>query len=135
MMYVFNIDEFPYVEFGENPKRKIRLVMSPFTSPKSDVAIAHALIPVGGVSEGHIHEECDEIIYFENDGKVVIDGAEYAVKKNSIVLAPRGAKHECINTSGSEDLKLLCVFVPPFKPYGRYPELIEATKRYLERSK
>ena len=134
-MHVFNINDFPYVEFGDKPRRKVRLVMSPYTSGKEGVTIVHIDIPPGGISEGHTHEECDEIIYFDIGGKTVIDGKEYAVQKNGIVFAPKGKKHECINTSEDTGLNLLCIFVPPFKPYGLYPELIEKTRSYLSKEK
>ena len=127
-MNVFNIDDFPYVEFGNEPKRKVRLMMSPYTSDKSDLTVVHVVVPPKGISEGHIHEDCDETIYFDIGGKAILEGQEYDVKKNSIFYAPKGKKHECINTSQEEELNLLCIFVPPLKPYGLYPELIEKNK-------
>lgn len=132
-MYVFNIDDFPYLEFGNDLKRKVRLIMSPFTSEKGDMTIVHVELPPKGISEGHVHDDCDEIIHFDHDGKVIIDGNEYLVKKNSVVFAQKGKTHECINISEKDHLNLLCIFVPPFKPYGLYPELIEKTKFYLDK--
>lgn len=134
-MNVFEIDDLPYAEFGNEPKRKVRLVISPYTTGKEDAAIVHVTVPPKGVSEGHIHEDCDEIIYFDIGGKAIIDGKEFTVGKNSIVFAPKGKMHECINTSTSDDLKLLCIFVPPFKPYGLYTDLIEKTNQYLDEKK
>jgi len=131
-MYVLNIDDFPYVEFGENPKRQIRLIMSPQTLKEDRLSIVHVVIPPYGVSEGHVHEDSDEIIYFDKDGKALLDGKEYYIKRNSILLAPKGKVHECINISSSENLNLLCIFVPPLKPYGLYPELIKKTGQFIE---
>ena len=62
-MNVFNIDDFPYVEFGNEPKRKVRLMMSPFTSDKSDLTVVHVVVPPKGISEGHIHEDCDDYLF------------------------------------------------------------------------
>ena len=80
-----------------------------------------------------MHSDCDEIIHFSIAGKAVMDGEELDVPANGFVYAPKGVKHECVNISESEDLQLLCIFTPAFKPYGKYPELIEQTKQYLRR--
>lgn len=132
-MYVHNTDEFPYVEFGDEIKRQIRLVFSPDIGNQKSISIVVGKVPPGGVSEGHVHEESDEIIHFNNTGMVIIDGVTFDVPANGFVFAPKGCNHECINISKSETLQLLCVFVPAFKAYGKYPELIEKTKQYLRK--
>lgn len=134
-MHIYNLDEFPYVEFGSNPTRKVRIIMSPYTTGPDNLTIVNSVVPVGGISDGHIHDDADEIIYFNIDGKIVIDGNEYLVNKNSIAHVPKGKKHECINTSDTEELNLLCIFIPPFNPDGLYPELIEKTGIYLKKLK
>lgn len=132
-MNVYSIDDLPYVEFGDGLKREIRLVISPYTNVETNVAVVHVTLPIKGISVGHIHEDCDEMIHFDNTGIFVLDGEEFPVKKNSMAIAPKGKMHECRNTSEEEILNLLCIFVPAFKPYGRYPELIEMTKQHLEK--
>jgi quercetin dioxygenase-like cupin family protein len=132
-MNSYNIDDLPYVEFGGRLKRKVRIVVSPYTNGENNVAVVHVTVPPAGVSDGHIHEECDEMIHFDNNGTFVLDGEEFSVKKNSMAIAPKGKMHECRNTSEEEVLNLLCIFVPAFKPYGRYPELIEMTRQHFEK--
>lgn len=132
-MNVYSIDDLPYVEFGNELKRKVRLAISPYTNVENNVTVVHVTVPPKGISEGHVHQDCDEIIYFDNNGLAVIGGEEFPVKKNSVFFAPKGEMHECRNTSEVEILNLLCIFVPAFKPYGRYPELIEKTKQHLEK--
>lgn len=131
-MDIFDIDKLPYSEFGSIIKRKVRLVISPATTGEERVAIVHVNIPPGGISEGHLHRECDEYILFDNDGAVVLDGKRQDVNKGSLVHAVKGVMHECINTSDNIELNLTCVFVPPFEPYGLYPELIKRTKDFLK---
>jgi mannose-6-phosphate isomerase-like protein (cupin superfamily) len=126
------IDDLPCIEFGDAVKREVRLVVSPWTNPGGGAAVVHVTIPPGGISEGHVHPDCDEIIHFDRAGLVVIDGKETPVRKNSLVVAPKGCLHECRNTSPRQTLRLLCFFSPAFQPYGRYPELIEMTRAYLE---
>lgn len=132
MRYVYDPQEMPYSEFGEGIKRRVRLVFSPDLGNAEGVNIVTCEIPPGAVSEGHVHPESDEIIRFSIAGKAVIDGQEMDVPAGGFLFAPKGSKHECVNTSPAETLSLTCVFEPAFVPYGKYPELIEETKRYLK---
>jgi Mannose-6-phosphate isomerase len=129
--YIHAIDKFPYVSREPEPKRKVRLVISPYTTGEEGLLITHVEVPPDGISNGHIHNDSDEFIYFQNDGKVILDNEEYLIGRNSLVVAKRGVWHECINTSNVDGLTLLCIFVPPFKPFGIFPQLIEITKQYL----
>ena len=131
-MYIYDTNNFPYVEFGDDIKRQIRLVLSPDIGNAQGANIVTCSVPVGGVSEAHVHPDADEIIHFNIAGKAKMDGTVYDVPVNGFVYAPKGVSHECINTSETDTLELLCIFVPAFKPYGKYPELIADTKRYLE---
>lgn len=131
-MSILNIEKLPYSEFGSIIPRKVRIVVSPETTGEDNVVIVHVNIPAGGISDGHVHYESDEYIYFDNDGAVILDGMRHEVKRNSLVHAIKGVTHECINTSTDKELNLFCIFVPPFKPYGSYPELIERTNDFLK---
>ncbi len=132
-MQVYNLQDFPFVEFGESPTRTIRLLVSPQTTGEQRCSIVIGNIPPGGISEGHIHETSDEYIYFDIGGKFILDGEEYDVKEKSIAFAPRGTIHECINTTKDKELMLVCFFLPAFEPYGKYPELIEKTKDFIKK--
>lgn len=60
-----------------------------------------------------VHEEVDQFFRFEKgEGRVIIDGAEHAVKDGSAVVVPAGAVHNVINASESEDLKLYSIYSP-----------------------
>lgn len=135
-MNIFDVGKMPYAEFGSTVKRKVRLVISPATTGEERVAIVQVNIPPGGISEGHLHRDCDEYILFDHEGAVILDGIRHVVNKGNLIHAVKGVMHECINTSIDKDLNLTCVFVPPFEPYGSYPELIKRTKDFLnEKSK
>lgn len=131
-MNIFDIEKLPYSEFGSTITRKVRLVISPETTGEEKVAIVQVIIPPGGISEGHLHRESDEYILFDHDGAVILDGKRHEVAKGSLVHAVKGVMHECVNTSTSNELNLTCVFVPPFEPYGMYPELIKRTRDYMK---
>ncbi len=131
-MNVYDTDKMPYEEFGDDIKRQIRIVFSPDIGNAKGVNIVTATLPPGGISEGHKHPDCDEIIHFNIAGKAVIDGEEMDVPANGFIYAKKDSVHECVNTSSDETLELLCIFTPAFAPYGKYPELIEKTRTFLE---
>ena len=130
---VYNSMDFPYAEFGEEIKREVRLVISPQTTGETRLSLVLTTLPAGAVSEGHVHDDFDEYIYFDIGGKVLLDGLAADVPPQGIVHAKAGVNHECVNASESDTLHLVCVFVPPLKPYGKYGGLIEQTNAYLAR--
>ena len=132
-MIIYNTKNFPFVEFGKENKREIRIVISPYTTGEERVSIVHCTLPGKAISEGHIHEDCDEYIYFDIGGKAVLDGKTFDVPPQGIFYAKRGSEHECVNIKDDETLNLVCFFVPPLSPYGQYPELIKRTKEYLRK--
>ncbi len=122
---------FPPEKFGTDPIREVRLIVSPETTGEDAIRIVHCTLPPHAISEGHVHPDCDEYIYFDIGGVAELDGEEFPVPPMGLVHAKQGVKHECRNTSDTETLILYCVFTPAFKPYGAYPSLIEKTKEYL----
>lgn len=60
-----------------------------------------------------IHDESDQFFRFEKGtGKVIIDGNEKDVSDGDAVVIPMGAKHNIINTSETEGLKLYTIYSP-----------------------
>ena len=60
------------------------------------------------------HETLDQFFRFEaGQGKVVIDGTEHEVADGFSVIVPAGARHNVINTSSDEALKLYTIYSPP----------------------
>jgi mannose-6-phosphate isomerase-like protein (cupin superfamily) len=60
------------------------------------------------------HPENDQFIRFEGGkGRVEIDGNKYTVKDGDAVVIPAGARHNVINTSATEDLKIYTIYSPP----------------------
>ena len=75
------------------------------------------------------HEKNDQFFRFESGkGKCIIDGNEYEVKDGDAVIVPAGAKHNVINTSDKEDLKLYTIYSPPNHEDG----IIRRTKNEAE---
>lgn len=60
------------------------------------------------------HHDNDQFFRFEmGEGKCIIDGNEHLVKDGDVIIVPAGAKHNVINTSDSEELKLYTLYSPP----------------------
>ena len=71
------------------------------------------------------HSENDQFFRFESgQGKVVIDGEEFAVKDGDAVVVPAGSEHNIINLSDTEPLKLYTIYSPAHHPKGT----VHATK-------
>jgi len=60
-----------------------------------------------------VHEDNDQFFRFEKgEGKVIIDGHEYKIKDGFAVVVPSGAKHNVINTSSKDELRLYTMYSP-----------------------
>jgi mannose-6-phosphate isomerase-like protein (cupin superfamily) len=83
-----------------------------------------SLLPKQEIGE-ETHKENDQFFRFESGtGKVIIDGNEYDVKNGDAVIIPVGSKHNIINTSGTEKLKMYTIYSPPHHKDG----IIRSTK-------
>jgi mannose-6-phosphate isomerase-like protein (cupin superfamily) len=75
------------------------------------------------------HTENDQFFRFEaGEGKVVIDGNEYAVGDGDAVIVPSGAQHNIINVSDTAELKLYTIYSPAHHQDG----VVRATKAEAE---
>lgn len=75
------------------------------------------------------HDGGDQFFRFERGmGKVVINGAEYPVTDGDAVIVPMGAKHNVINISTAEALKLYTIYAPPHHKDG----VVRATRAEAE---
>ena len=61
-----------------------------------------------------VHDTVDQFFRFEEgEGKVVIDDVEHKVRDGMAVVVPSGAKHNVINTSKKDNLRLYTIYSPP----------------------
>lgn len=59
------------------------------------------------------HADNDQFFRFEKgQGKCVIDGNEYPVGDGIAIIIPAGSKHNIINTSLTESLKMYTIYSP-----------------------
>ena len=75
------------------------------------------------------HPENDQFLRFEGGtGRVIIDDSKYSVKDGDAVVIPAGAKHNVVNTSATEELKIYTIYSPPHHKDG----IVRKTKEEAE---
>jgi mannose-6-phosphate isomerase-like protein (cupin superfamily) len=76
-----------------------------------------------------VHPDNDQFFRFEKgEGKCVIDGNEYTFSDGFAIVVPAGAKHNIINTSEHDDLRLYTIYSPAHHQDG----VVRVTKAEAE---
>lgn len=74
--------------------------------------VVMSLKPSEDIGE-EVHD-LDQFIRIEKgDGKAVLDGADHIIGDGSAIVVPKGTRHNIINTSTTEPLKLYTLYAPP----------------------
>lgn len=85
-------------------------------------------ISVGGEIGEEVHSENDQFIRIEQgSAKALIDGRSIELGDDDVIIIPRGAEHNVINT-GVSDLKLYTIYSPPHHKDGT----VHPTKEYAD---
>jgi mannose-6-phosphate isomerase-like protein (cupin superfamily) len=75
------------------------------------------------------HQANDQFFRVEKGrGKCIIDGSECEIRDGDAVVVPRGARHNVINLSATEALKLYTIYSPPHHKDG----VVRATRMDAE---
>ena len=94
-----------------------------FTAKHSQLALM-SLKPKEDI-DMEVHPNNDQFFRFESGkGKCIIDGESYDVSDGFAVIIPAGSKHNVINTSLTEDLKMYTLYCPAHHVDG----IVRATK-------
>lgn len=82
-----------------------------YTSAHSQLVLM-SLRPKEEIGE-ETHRDNDQFFRIESGtGKCVIDGHEYALSDGTAIVVPAGARHNVINTSDTEWLRLYTIYSP-----------------------
>jgi len=109
------------IETATRANRNFRRVL--YTGKHSQLVLMS--LKVGEEIGMETHPDNDQFFRFEmGQGKCIIDGTEYTVGNGDVVIVPAGAKHNVINTSKTEELKLYTIYSPAHHKDG----IIRATK-------
>lgn len=98
-----------------------------YTGPHSQLVLM-SLLPNEEIGL-ETHSDTDQFFRFEQgQGEVVIDDTVYEVKDGDAVIVPAGARHNVVNTSETEVLKLYTIYSPAHHKDG----IIRGTKQEAE---
>src|SRR3989344_7737616 len=94
---------------------------------KNSQLVVMSLLPKEDIGE-EVHQ-LDQFIRVEyGQGKAILNDKEYELASGFAVVVPAGTKHNIINTSETEEMKLYTVYSPPNHKDGT----IHATKEIAE---
>lgn len=87
-----------------------------FTDERLQLVVM-SLLPKEEIGE-EVHQLDQFLRIEEGEGVAVLDGEQQKIEGGSVVIVPAGVKHNIINTSEHDELKLYTVYVPPNHPVG-----------------
>jgi mannose-6-phosphate isomerase-like protein (cupin superfamily) len=94
---------------------------------KNSQLVVMSLMPKEEIGE-EIHQ-LDQFLRIETGvGKAILDGVEHDIAAEWAIVVPAGAKHNIINTSETDTMKLYTVYSPPNHADGT----VHATKAEAE---
>lgn len=79
---------------------------------KNSQLVLMSIAPGADIGE-EVHELDQFLRIEEGKGKAVLNDVEYEIEDDWAVVVPAGVKHNFINTSESEPLKLYSIYSPP----------------------
>lgn len=78
-----------------------------------------------------VHPSVDQFFRVDSGtGKVLMGTVEKRLKDGFAIVVPAGTKHNIINTSKTEDLKLYTLYSPPNHPKGTVHKTYEEAEEY-----
>ncbi len=116
--YVVNIED------ATKENENFRKVL--YTSKNSQLVVM-AIQPGEDIGE-EVHDLDQFIRLEEGKGKAVLDDVEHEIEDDWAVVIPAGTKHNIINTSNDEAMKLYSIYSPPEHKDG----VVHATKADAE---
>jgi len=105
-----------YVVHKTNGRHSTLIVTEKDMGAQGFIVGCHMMDPGGGAPE-HIHEKEQEAMFFyEGSGIATIDGVEYKIEPESVMIAPPKIKH-CIRNTGNGPLKFVFIYCTPLQEH------------------
>lgn len=102
----------PYVTNIEQATLKNKYYRKVLTTSPHSQLVLMALKPKEAIGM-EMHSDTDQFLRVERGtGKAILDGRTYRLHDGSAVTVPAGTRHNIINTSPSEPLKLYTIYSP-----------------------
>jgi len=125
------VKDMKYVVNKKNGRHSTLIVTEKDMSAKGFIVGCHMMDPGGGAPE-HIHEEEQEAMFFyEGSGIATIDGEEYKIEPESVMIAPSKVKHSIRNT-GNGPLKFVFIYCPPLPEHISREEYFKRAKNKIK---
>lgn len=79
---------------------------------KNQQLVLMTLKPLEDIGE-EVHDDVDQFFRCEKgEGKAVLDGVEHTIRDGFVAVIPAGTKHNILNTSATEPLRLYTLYSP-----------------------
>ena len=106
--YIINLNEVPV---GKIPGRETRDLISGKTVGAKGISLRIAdVLPGALCTPGHVHTECEEVIFIlSGQGEIKIGKETFPMKIGDAILLPTGVPHLIRNT-GKEVMRMACSF-------------------------
>lgn len=107
-MYIVNLNEVPV---GKITGRETRDLISGKTVGSKGISLRIAdVLPGALCTPGHVHTECEEVIFIlSGQGEIKIGEEVFPMKMGDAILLPTGIPHLIRNT-GKEVMRMACSF-------------------------
>jgi mannose-6-phosphate isomerase-like protein (cupin superfamily) len=107
--------------------RRIKVLFAPDKNGVAEITFSHAILPVSGRTDRHIHDRPELIYVVSGEGICVNGSGETAIVADVAMWIPAGEPHQIINTGG-QPLKLATVFVPAYTAEQNYARCMRAAE-------
>ncbi len=105
-------NEMKYVVNKTNGRHSTLIVTEEDMGASGFIVGSHTMDP-GGFAQEHAHgNEQEAMFFYEGTGVATVDGVEYDIRPESVMLAPAGVTHSIRNT-GDVPLKFVFIYGPP----------------------
>lgn len=92
----------------------IRELMHPAVQGNRCQSLAEALVPPGGATHLHLHQQIEELYHVTaGEGEMQLGDAQFPVRAGDTICIPPGMLH-AISNAGVCDLRILCMCCPPY---------------------
>ena len=112
-MIIVSEKNAPAIDVREPFKRKLKVLLSPaIHEGLESIAAGLSILPEGGMSDDHEHEEGEMFYVVKGSGKIKCGEEEEGLSAGTAVWVGPWTSHQLINT-GKSTLKILWVLSPP----------------------
>ena len=119
--------DMKYVVNKTNGRHSTLMLTEKDMGSKGFIVGCHTMDPGGG-AEFHTHgKEQEAMFFYEGTGVATVDGVDYKIEPESIMLAPAGVTHRIQNT-GDGPLKFVFVYCPPLPEHISRKEYFKSAK-------